>query len=280
MNFTRLKYLFIFFFILLKTHSLYAYEIDLVGFKFQKISREIEDTIVIASEKYGSQHKHLNSKILNVFLHTIIHRESSFKPDFCNYADRIEGDDNWNHQIKTSSWPTEDHYPHGCGLTQITGWHHGGIPYPWNKKTPPKTIDLGIYGKVSPKIAVTKLTDPFNPEQNVQRFLTEHVFPLFDKLKAQYPFYKDEVLLRMVAFHWNKGNYTSYNAYNFDYLDLYDKYFSFYNERINTIEKEKAKIKRQSEQKMNPKPDCQNNSIPEILEDKKIPTIPIDKIES
>lgn len=187
-------------------------------------NQAVQDATLQVALEYANAVPGLDARTLRWYLYAVEHRESTFNVNWCNYND---GAGSWNAPV-ASFWPTRDHLPHGCGLTQPTGWTHEGMPYPGNKATPPTTIGKGIYGSIAPPRPVTALTNPFDPLQNLRRFVTEEVLPDYVLIKQRYPSFTPEQTLRAVAFHWNKGEYQTYNPANCDYLCLYDKYVAVY----------------------------------------------------
>ncbi len=167
------------------------------------------------------------------FLKAIVRRESSFNNTEISYDDGIEGEENWNMQRDCSF--TEDKYPHGLGLTKLTGWMYQGSFYPFCLETPDNNNEdyyyamrMQDYGTWIDMNDVTALTDPFDPKQNLERFLTGYAIPAHDLFATQYPNETEEELWRRVAFHWNKGLYVIYDSNNTDYLALYDSYTEEY----------------------------------------------------
>ena len=181
-------------------------------------------TLAVARE-YGDAVPGLDARALRWFLYAIEHRESTFQARGCNMHD---GAELWNVRSQYARWPTVDGIPHGCGLTQITGWTHAGQPYPDNRRKAPTTLDKGIYGHVAPPRHVTRLTNPFSAFQNLARFVTEEVLPDFVAIQRAHPSFSTEEVLRAVVFHWNKGEFVPYDASNCDYLCLYDGYVAAY----------------------------------------------------
>ena len=72
------------------------------------------------------------------------------------------------------------------------------------------------------------MSDPLDPVQNIERFITEEVLPDFILIKKKYPKFSTDEVLRAVAFHWNMGEYIPYDRNNTSYLALYDKYVLIY----------------------------------------------------
>ena len=190
----------------------------------QLTNSAVQTATLNAAQNYANAVPGLDAKTLRWFLYAIEHRESTFSTTFCNYNDGAGG---WNSAIG-SFWPTTDHLPHGCGLTQLTGWTHEGMPYPGNSGSAPTTLGKGIYGSIAVPRPVTSLSTPFDPQQNIDRFVTEEVLPDFLVIQKAYPSYSTEQVLRAVAFHWNKGEYQKYDPNNCDYLCLYDQYVAVY----------------------------------------------------
>jgi hypothetical protein len=187
-------------------------------------NQAVQDATLSVALEYANAVPGLDAKTLRWFLYAVEHRESTFNVNHCNYNDGVES---WA-SPRASFWPTSDHYPHGCGLTQLTGWRHAGMPYPNNAASPPSTLDKGIYGMVAPPRTVTSLSNPFDAKQNLRRFVTEEVLPDFVAIHKTYPSYSTAQVLRAVAFHWNKGEYTKYNPNNCDYLCGYDARVAVY----------------------------------------------------
>lgn len=184
----------------------------------------VQDATLRLSLKYANAVPGLDAKTIRWFLYVIEHRESTFQAHHCNYND---GAQTWN-EPRASYWPTRDHIPHGCGLTQLTGWWHAGMPYPNSQATAPDRLYKGVYGMITPPRPVSRVDNPFDPGQNIERFLTEHVLPDYVGIKQKYSWFTPEQTLRAVAFHWNKGDYVQYDPKNCDYLCLYDKYVGAY----------------------------------------------------
>ncbi len=167
------------------------------------------------------------------FLKALVRRESSFNATEISHDDGIEGNDNWNNQRDCAF--TEDGYPHGVGLTKLTGWMYQGKPYPFCLDAPNNDYedwyyamrmqDFGLWIDMN-EVAI--LQDPFDPRQNVERFLTGYAIPAYTLFTSQYPDETEEEIWRRVAFHWNKGLYQEYDFNNEDYLALYDKYVEWY----------------------------------------------------
>lgn len=167
------------------------------------------------------------------FLKALVRRESSFNTTDISYDDGIEGDDNWNNQRDCAF--TEDGYPHGLGLTKLTGWMYQGSPYPFCLEAPDNDYEDWYYamrmqdfGSWIDMNDLTLLEDPFDPRQNVERFLTGYAVPAYTLFSFQYPDETEEEIWRRVAFHWNKGLYQEYDPENEDYLVLYDQYVEKY----------------------------------------------------
>jgi len=168
------------------------------------------------------------------FLKAIVHRESSFNASDVNMDDSARGDENWNSQKENCAF-TSDGYPHGLGLTQLTGWMYQGSPYPYcleeadnENKDYYYSMRKQDYGEWISMEDVSELYDPFNPRENVERFLTGYAVPAYRLFVSQYPEESDEEIWRRVAFHWNKGLYVEYDVENTDYLLLYDQYVEEY----------------------------------------------------
>ncbi|MEA3199604.1 MAG: hypothetical protein QOE90_1032 [Thermoplasmata archaeon] len=190
----------------------------------QLTNAAVQTATLTTAQAYANAVPGLDAKTLRWFLYSVEHRESTFSATFCNYNDGAGG---WNKPL-SSFWPTSDHLPHGCGLTQLTGWTHEGMTYPGNSGSAPTMLGKGIYGSIAPPRPVTPLSNPFDPQQNLDRFVTEEVLPDFLVIQKTYPSFTTEQVLRAVAFHWNKGEYQKYDPNNCDYLCLYDKYVAVY----------------------------------------------------
>ena len=163
------------------------------------------------------------------FLLAIVHRESSFNPNLINYDDGIGGSDAWNQARPECSF-TVDHFPHGIGLTQLTGWMYQGSPYPYCLESANKTyrdyyyaMNIDDFGEWIDMEDVSSLEDPFDPEENLRRFVTGYAKPAYVLFLDLYGESEEETL-RRVAFHWNKGLHTDYDSENTDYLERYDEY--------------------------------------------------------
>lgn len=147
------------------------------------------------------------------FYYALIERESSFNPQAYN--------------------------PNGgYGLTQLTGSWYSGSPYPENLRTPDDSnrnwrddMNIGGLGPWIKMSQVTALSDPFNIQQNLERFSTGYAVPAFKVFKQLYGA-SDTETLRHVAFSWNKGVYKQYDPNNQDYLGLYDQYVQEYKPRV------------------------------------------------
>lgn len=168
------------------------------------------------------------------FLKAIVRRESSFDPYDISMDDGIEGDENWNSQNFDCAF-TSDGYPHGLGLTKLTGWMYQGSPYPYCLEAPDNenknyyySMAMQNYGEWIQMEDVSRLTNPFNPVQNLRRFLTGYALPAYELFTGLYPEVSEEEIWRRVAFHWNKGLYKEYDPENTDYLERYDQYFEEY----------------------------------------------------
>lgn len=168
------------------------------------------------------------------FLLAIVHRESSFDPNDVSLDDGIEGDQNWNSQNFDCAF-TQDGYPHGVGLTKLTGWMYQGSPYPYCLEEPDNShkayyysMAKQVYGEWINMEDVSRLDDPFDPRQNLERFLTGYAVPAYALFAGLYPDEPSEEIWRRVAFHWNKGLYVEYDPQNTDYLERYDQYVQMY----------------------------------------------------
>ncbi len=193
------------------------------------------------------------------FLKGVAHRESSLNNCLINMDDGIEmigeGEENWNTRRDNCAFTTDD-YPHGTGLYQLTGWHYQGSPYPFCLDRPDNNHhdyreamriigENGPFGEWIKMDQVSRLDDPFDPVQSVDRFITGYALPLYYYFRIQ-PFLEDitpleennlflllnnnetNELWRRVAFHWNKGLFVEYDPNNKDYLELYDEHVEMY----------------------------------------------------
>ncbi len=170
------------------------------------------------------------------FLKAIIHRESGFNVSAVNMDDSTMGEENWNSQKEYCAF-TSDGYPHGLGLTQLTGWMYQGSPYPYCLEEPDDenkeyyySMRKQDFGEWISMGEVSVLENPFDPKENVERFLSGYAVPAFKLFASQYTEESEEEIWRRVAFHWNKGLYAEYDAENTDYLALYDQYVEEYKE--------------------------------------------------
>jgi hypothetical protein len=78
---------------------------------------------------------------------------------------------------------------------------------------------------------VSRMTDEYDPDQNLDRYHTVYAVPWYRYLKSQYPNETDNQRLRRLAFHWYKGLFGPYNP-NEPYLQLYDEYVKTYREAV------------------------------------------------
>jgi hypothetical protein len=130
------------------------------------------------------------------------------------------------------------------GLTQLGGVNYYGRPFPHNLESPNNDYDQWVYdmginqswggGRDSPWVYmtdVTRMTNWFNPRQHLDRYATVYGVPAFDLMQRRYPGRSDNETLRIMAFHWYRGLFTSYNS-NEPYLDRYDEYVQEYREPV------------------------------------------------
>ena len=110
-----------------------------------------------------------------------------------------------------------------------------GQPYPFCLELADNSLDdwyysmnFGEFGAWIDMEEVSVLTDPFDPKQNLERFVTGYARPAFELFSELYPTEDEVSLWRRVAFHWNKGLYKEYDPENEDYLALYDEYVARY----------------------------------------------------
>ncbi len=188
-----------------------------------------EEEIIIIIEQIAEEYN-----IPSWFLKAIVRRESSFNNTEISYDDGIEGEENWNEARPDCSFTT-DYYPHGLGLTKLTGWMYQGSLYPFCLDAPDNdnedyyyAMRMQDYGNWIEMENVTPLTNPFDPEQNLERFLTGYAVQAYELFTSQNPEESEEEIWRRVAFHWNKGLYQEYDPENTDYLALYDVYVEEY----------------------------------------------------
>lgn len=168
------------------------------------------------------------------FLLAIVHRESSFNPNGVSLDDGIEGEANWNHYDADCA-VTADGYPHGVGLTKLTGWMYQGMPYPYCLSEPDDSNKNYYYSMAKQRYGdwidmedVSRLDDPFDPRQNLERFLTGYAIPAQALFSEMYPEEDVVAIWRRVAFHWNKGMYKTYDPNDQSYLKRYDEYVARY----------------------------------------------------
>jgi hypothetical protein len=174
------------------------------------------------------------------FLQSIVARESYFDPTEENLSDGIGGEEAWEEYRPECAF-TDDGYPHGLGLTQLTGWMYQGSPYPFCLDVPDNDETDYYWAMNFPNLgdwiamdAVTPLSDPFDPEQNLDRFLSGFAAPLFDLFQIEYGELEED-LWRRVAYHWNKGLWVDYDETNEDYLTLYDTYIETYQDPSDEV---------------------------------------------
>lgn len=132
----------------------------------------------------------------------------------------------------------------GKGLVQLTYSTHQGMPYPQNLATPDNTNqqwiwDVGL-NRGEPFVRngvgwidmsnVTRLDDPFNPSENLNRWSTVYAAPAFYMMKRLYNL-SDSETLKAMAYHYNRGlPYDSTRFYNpaEPYLIQWDAYVALY----------------------------------------------------
>lgn len=146
------------------------------------------------------------------FLAAICERESSFDPGARNLWDQYKDK------------PLEQ----GRGLAQLSGLDYRGSPYPQylmgsNDNNLQWRYDMGFsrFGQWIWMGDVSVMVDPFNPWQNLQRFITCYARPAFYLWKRVYRL-PDPETWRATAYHWNKGLFKPYQASDQSYLKLYD----------------------------------------------------------
>jgi len=165
------------------------------SFKPSQASTQVDNAIRSAVAKYN---------LPRWFYYAMIQRESSFNPNADNGRDK--------------------------GLTQLGGaWYVGELYPEWldypddNHRQYGYDMNFQKYGKWILMSKVSRMSTPFDPTQNLDRFSSGYAVQAF-KLFKQWYGRSDNETLRMVAFHWNKGMFTSYDPNNYDYLNLYDKH--------------------------------------------------------
>lgn len=181
-------------------------------------SVSVEDRVAAVAEEYA---------VPAWFLLALVERESSFQGNLLSLSDGIGGEESWQ-SFRPGCGVSPDGYPHGVGLTQLTGWMYQGMPYPFCLEEPGFSEEyyyamrMQDYGEWISMEDVSVLTDPFDYEQNLERFLTGYAIPAHDLFASLYPEDSEEEIWRRVAFHWNKGLYVPYDSENEDYLLRYD----------------------------------------------------------
>ncbi|MFA6888826.1 MAG: hypothetical protein WC254_05005 [Candidatus Woesearchaeota archaeon] len=176
-----------------------------------------------------------NHHISSSFLKAMVDQESHFDPYNINYDDGIEGNENWNSYSPQCVF-TSDGYPHGVGLLQLTGLGYQGFSYPYCLDQPDNnnidyfySMNMNEFGRWINMTDVTPLCNPFDPQQNIDRFLTGYAVPYRNYLHKQYPHKSEEEILAEVAFSWRHGLFEKYNPntdYIKDYFTLVEKYES------------------------------------------------------
>jgi hypothetical protein len=71
---------------------------------------------------------------------------------------------------------------------------------------------------------VVKLSDPFDPDQNVARFATVHAVGWFLYEKSQHPTESNQTLLERVAYHWYHGYFDNNYPTDTTYIGQYRTY--------------------------------------------------------
>jgi hypothetical protein len=120
------------------------------------------------------------------------------------------------------------------GLTQLGPLAYAGRPYPQDLPFPDDLnrqyawdMNFRQHGPWIQMSRVSRLTDWFDPDQNLDRFSTGYAVPAFHLFKRTYAL-DDVETLRAVAFHWRKGVFVTYDAANADYLPTYDEYVRYH----------------------------------------------------
>jgi hypothetical protein len=127
------------------------------------------------------------------------------------------------------------------GLVQIGGPWYTGQPYPENLSAPEDlslqyadSMNFDRYGYWIQMSRVSRLTDPYDPVQNLDRFSTGYAVPAFYSFKKHYGL-SDIETLRAMAFHWNKGVYRTYDPNDNSYLGArygYDRWVRDFRARV------------------------------------------------
>lgn len=123
----------------------------------------------------------------------------------------------------------------GAGLVQLTHVKDLGMPFPENLQVPHDDFpqygyDQGFsvngfprYGKWIRMTKVSRLDQPFDVGQNLERFFTGYAVAAFALFKRWYGLDNNDTL-RALAWHWNQGPLRVYNPASQQYLPLYDEY--------------------------------------------------------
>jgi hypothetical protein len=179
------------------------------------------------------------------FVYAQVHRESSFNPN-----------------SKTGSGTGDCDI--GYGLTQLTCAHHQGMSCPEGLASPSQSNpdwqgDMRISAfcsetKLCPWIdmgSVTKLTNRFDPMQNLDRYFSGYAAPAYFLEAARAPKQSGETdaafhnrILRRVVWHWRYGHYSQYTYPNdpYGYLSStsdhyrYDDYATQYRTAMEPID--------------------------------------------
>lgn len=179
------------------------------------------------------------------FVYAQVRRESSFNPT-----------------SKTGSGTGECNI--GYGLTQLTCPHHDGLSFPEglssaNQANSDWQGDMRISGfcketKLCPWIdmsSVTKLTNRYDPMQNLDRYFSGYAAPAYYLEAARAPKLASETtvafqnrILRRVVWHWRYGHYSQHAYPNdpYSYLNSsvdhyrYDDYATLYRGQLDPID--------------------------------------------
>ena len=143
------------------------------------------------------------------FLYSVCQRESSFNPNAYN------GSNN------------------GLGLTQLTGSKDNGMPYPFGLAAPNNTnrdwfYDKGLNVFISwiDMNYVTRLDHPYDPDENLSRYLTVYAAPWWLYQKKIHPTETDLLTFQRVGYHWFHGLFKAYDPNLLTYLGQLNTYIN------------------------------------------------------
>jgi hypothetical protein len=182
----------------------------------RECSRDVDNAIHRAKNKY---------KLPRWFLYAVVHRESTFNPKAFNFTDG------------------------GVGLTQLTLPPNNGKPYPHGLFVPDNLYQQWIYDKGINRFRewikmahVSRMTDEYDPDQNLDRYHTVYAVPWYRYLKStdssnpsETENQRNERLLRQLTFHWYKGLFEPYNPSE-SYLREYDDYVKIYKPPVESVD--------------------------------------------